>query len=285
MVTDVKGVKKSVIRQRPRLLYAGVNDKGAGWLTEKQTTDNAELMLIGKGSGKIEIGDGTYPFIAGDLVICNRGCEHREYFDETPDHEFLFAGIGNLHIFGMERDTLLKDKAFCVVHTQEYFPALQAYMRQLVAEAEGVQPLCGEIAAHLLKILLLFVVRLVSYDSGLTFGENRNYLQAKEYFDEHFLEIESLDTVCKSLFINKYYLSHLFTQNEGMPPVRYLIGKRIELACKLLETSDDNVGDIGKACGYADPCYFSRTFKKVKGVTPLRYRYLFKLDKSGKKEE
>ena len=115
-----------------------------------------------------------------------------------------------------------------------------------------------------------------------------SYLKAKEYFDELFAEIDSIDAVCKSLFVNKYFLAHLFSQNLGMPPVKYLIQKRIEHACKCLETSDMNVADIGKACGFADPCYFSRIFKKTKGVTPLRYRYLFKLDrdeKEGKKKK
>lgn len=277
--------KKSIIRQRPRLLYAGILDKGTGWINQTSTPENAEFILIGKGSGKIEIGGGTYPFAAGDFIVCNKGCPHREYFSAGDGHELVFIGVGNLHIYGLENDTLLKDKTFCIIHTQEYFPTLYFYMTQLAAEAEGAQPLREEITAHLLKVLLLFAVRLVGYNNELTFNENVNYIKAKEFFDEHFLQIDNIETVCKSLYINKYYLTHLFTQNEGVPPMRYLINKRIELACRHLETSDDNVADIGKACGYTDPCYFSRMFKQVKGVTPLRYRYLFKLDKAGKKEE
>ena len=67
-----------------------------------------------------------------------------------------------------------------------------------------------------------------------------------------------------------------------MPPLRYVINKRINLACDYLEATDDNVADIGVRCGYRDPAYFCRTFKKVKGVTPLRYRYVFKENKKNK---
>ena len=273
---------KSIIRQRPRLLYAGQHNTGVGWLNEAHSAENVEFVLVTKGSGKTEADGTTYPFTAGDLIVYNRGCMHREFLDATAERELFFVGIGNLHIYGLENDTFLKDRNFCLVHTADFFEPLHCYMAQLLAETEGTQPLRQEIAGHLLKILLLFAVRLVGFDNDMTFRENMSYLEAKRYFDEHFLEIDSIDGVCKSLYVNKYYLSHIFAKNAGVPPLQYIIGKRIELACQYLETSDDNVADIGKACGYVDPCYFSRMFKKIKGVTPLRYRYLFKLEKAGK---
>ncbi len=275
-------LKKSVLRQRPRLMYAGVNNNGAGWLNEKKPSDCAEFILIKNGSGKTEIGECSYPFATGDLIILNGGTSHREYFDDTPGRELCFIGVGNLHIYGNAGGEVLKDRDFCIVHTREYFPALQGYFSQLIAETESSQPLHEQISEYLLRILLLFAVRLAAYDDGETFDENLNYIRAKRYFDEHYLEIDSIEGVCKSLYVNKYYLSSLFRKNEGVPPVKYLINKRIQRACEYLETSDDNVADIGKACGFSDPCYFSRTFKRVKGVTPLRYRYLFKLEKSNK---
>lgn len=268
--------RKTVLRQRPRLLYAGMHNNSSGWLNELQSAENTEIFLVGKGSGKAEIDGGYYPFKAGDLIVYNKGCYHREYADGKSENELVFAGIGNLRLYGHDPDTILKDRGFCIVHTGEFFSPLHTYLTQLIAETEGSQPLKEIIAENLLKIILMFTVRLVSYDSNLTFKENASYWAAKDYFDEHFLEITSVDSVCKSLYINKYYLSHLFTQNAGMPPVKYLIHKRIELACKYLETTDENVADIGKKCGYPDPRYFSRMFKQVKGVTPLRYRYVFK---------
>lgn len=268
--------KKNLLRARPRLLYAGAicssADRGGD-----RPAENAEILLAGKGSGKIEIAGESYPFAAGDLFVCNGGIAHRESLTDGAEKEMLFFGVGNLHLAGQAPNVLLQGRDYCLIHTQDYFPALYAYATQLIAETEGTQPLHEGIAESLLKVLLLSVARLAVFDGEETFGENLSYLAAKRYFDEHFTEIESIEAVCKSLYVNKYYLSHLFAQNMGMPPVRYLIQKRIELACRLLETSDDNVADIGKQCGYPDPCYFSRIFKQIKKVTPLRYRYLFKL--------
>lgn len=274
--------KKNVLRARPRLLYAGSHGKATGWCNEAVPIENAEILLSAKGSGKTEISGETYPFTTGDMLVFNRGCAHREWLDDAREKELLFFGVGNLRLHGQSPDALLQGREFCIVHTGDYFPALYAYATQLLAETEGTQPLHEAIAEHLLKVLLFSVVRLVAYDGEETFGENLSYLAAKKYFDEHYAEMDTIEDVCKTLYVNKYYLSRLFAQNLGMPPVRYLINKRIDLACRYLETSDDNVADIGKKCGYADPCYFSRVFKQVKGITPLRYRYLFKLERDKK---
>ncbi|MCI8458825.1 MAG: AraC family transcriptional regulator [Clostridia bacterium] len=276
--------KKNILRARPRLLYAGSFTGNAGWQNEKRPAEAAEIVVVGKGGGKAEIGDDTYPFAAGDVIVYNRGCAHREWLDDTPQKELLFFGVGNLHIGGLEPDAVLKDRPFCLVHAGDAFGAIYAYASQLLTESESALPLHETMAGYLLRLLLLSAVRLSAYD-GEMLEENRNYTEAKRYFDEHYAEIDSIDAVCKSLYINKYYLSHLFTQKMGIPPVRYLMNKRIELACHYLETTDWNMADVGKACGYADPCYFSRLFKRTKKITPLRYRYLFKLEKEKKEKK
>ena len=264
-------VKRNIVRQRPRLLYAGIGGDAS------RTAEVSEIVFVSKGSGKAEIGEHAFPFAEGDLLLFNRGCAHKEVFD-TPQgyRELIFVGIGNLHLANLPPDTLLSGREFYLIHTENYADTLRTYMKELVAESEGAEPMHEAVAESLLRIVLLVSLRLAAFDASLTFSENADYVRAKQYFDEHFTEIDDVSDVCKSLYINKYYLSHLFTKEAGMPPVKYLITKRIELACKFLETSDDNVADIGKKCGYADPCYFSRIFKKVKGLTPLRYRYLFK---------
>ena len=43
-------------------------------------------------------------------------------------------------------------------------------------------------------------------------------------------------------------------------------------AVSLLETTDYNVAEISAIIGYDNPLYFSRIFKKQRGVSPKDYR-------------
>jgi PAS domain S-box-containing protein len=57
----------------------------------------------------------------------------------------------------------------------------------------------------------------------------------------------------------------------GMPPRRYLMQIRLEVALELLLT-DKSIVEVAYACGYADQSAFSRRFHSIVGVTPSEYR-------------
>ncbi|MBM6699189.1 helix-turn-helix transcriptional regulator [Bifidobacterium pullorum subsp. saeculare] len=50
---------------------------------------------------------------------------------------------------------------------------------------------------------------------------------------------------------------------------------RMSHACDLLGSTALPVTQVAAECGYADPRYFMRVFKRRMGVTPTRYRDSF----------
>ena len=57
--------------------------------------------------------------------------------------------------------------------------------------------------------------------------------------------------------------------------MRYILLLRIRNAQVLLETTDGTVSEIARIVGYENSMYFSRLFRKEKGVSPLKYRKAF----------
>ena len=98
---------------------------------------------------------------------------------------------------------------------------------------------------------------------------------AKDYIDAHFDKDISLDDVSKVVNISPYYFSKIFKEESGLNFIEYLTNIRIEKAKNLLENSSLSVKEICVSCGYSDPNYFSRSFKKNVGVTPTEYKDRF----------
>ncbi|MEE1050839.1 MAG: AraC family transcriptional regulator, partial [Lachnospiraceae bacterium] len=44
----------------------------------------------------------------------------------------------------------------------------------------------------------------------------------------------------------------------------------------LLETTDYSISDIAALVGYNNPLYFSRLFRYARGLSPARYRKVFR---------
>ena len=82
----------------------------------------------------------------------------------------------------------------------------------------------------------------------------------------------SIDDIAGQLFISKDYLRHLFTHYTGRPPIQALLAARIGHAKRILADPSRSVAQVADICGFDNPYYFSRLFKKVTGVTPMEFR-------------
>ena len=60
--------------------------------------------------------------------------------------------------------------------------------------------------------------------------------------------------------------------------MQYIVSTRITNAQILLETTTYSVTEIGRIVGYENPLYFSRIFRKQKGISPSNYRKQLDLD-------
>lgn len=58
----------------------------------------------------------------------------------------------------------------------------------------------------------------------------------------------------------------------GQPPHRFLLGLRIEQACRLLEDTELSITDVGFRCGFDQPSHFASMFRKAMGVPPGAWR-------------
>ena len=52
----------------------------------------------------------------------------------------------------------------------------------------------------------------------------------------------------------------------------YINKTRVQQAEKLLRKTTLSMQDIAEKCGFADANYFTRTFKKINGMSPNQYR-------------
>ena len=97
-------------------------------------------------------------------------------------------------------------------------------------------------------------------------------VEIKNYLDEHYTEKIVLDDLAERYYINKYYLTKIFKETYDSTINGYIIAKRITRAKQLLRFTDMTVDEIGAAVGMGDANYFSRTFRKVEGISPREYR-------------
>ena len=94
-----------------------------------------------------------------------------------------------------------------------------------------------------------------------------------EYLQENYEEKLTLEEITQHVGFSKYYGGRLFKQYMGMTIIEYLIKIRLDRAKELLTQREYSIKQISYMVGYQDPNYFTWSFKKATGISPVKYRY------------
>ncbi len=96
---------------------------------------------------------------------------------------------------------------------------------------------------------------------------------AVDYIHENYTnQMISIDFLSKMCEITPEYFRRIFKSFYGVSPISYINNLKITRAKELLESQMYSVTDAALQSGYTEMSHFSREFKKITGVSPLRYK-------------
>lgn len=82
----------------------------------------------------------------------------------------------------------------------------------------------------------------------------------------------TIDEICKKTAYSKAYLFRIFKAKTGKTIMNYYIELKINQAKQLLRENELSVREISEKLAFSMPDYFTKTFKRVTGLTPLAYK-------------
>lgn len=97
-------------------------------------------------------------------------------------------------------------------------------------------------------------------------------IQLEDYINYHYMHTITLSELCELIGVTPQHLCRIFKKCTGMRPMEYITNTRIEAAKRLLRESGYSINTIAGWCGFENDNYFWKTFKKLVGRTPKKYR-------------
>jgi AraC family transcriptional regulator len=128
-----------------------------------------------------------------------------------------------------------------------------------------VQMFCGRLVDRYGSVRAIPKV----HRGGLTPWQTR---RARDLLDEHLDGNLRLAKLAQECGLSVSHFARSFKRSFGTSVHNYLILQRVESAKRLLQYSRESLAEIALQTGFADQAAFSRTFAKIAGIPPFKWR-------------
>ena len=217
--------------------------------------------FVVSGSGTLEIYDKRFNIKSGEMFFIPPNIKMRYYPDENSPWEYVwFSFKGDLSDQYGSLAGFSPDNPVCKGGN---FEKIKQVLNKTLASLTADE--CGYFG-----VLSAFfeILETLTSEHKLT-----GIKQVKRMLDENFTTPAfSIGQLCHDVGISHAHLLRLFKSAYGVTLIKYITQKRIDLACKLLCTTDLSVSSISLSCGFSDEIHFMKAFKKVTGMSALQYR-------------
>lgn len=235
------------------ILYVGKH--ALTWSVSRHFHESWELIYCTSGSGELVFADRILRYSENDVAIIPPMVPHSNVSE---------GGFTNLHINLV--NAALPQTEPCIIKADPNGFLLDAFTAAFYyysgTSSHALLPLYGQL-----------IVASINSDQP-----NRRRSEVVRQVEDSILQrypdcTYDLNAYLSALPFNTEYLKKIFKKETGLTPLQYLTDKRLENAANILSTycGKGNISETARQCGFSDPLYFSRLFKKKFGVSPRSY--------------
>ncbi len=250
-----------------------------------------EIIYIKEGSCKIQIDGIDYICKKNNVVFLRPGIPHsfcvgkegvsqpHIHFDAIYSKNSLSTPISfkdrdamTTAEIGLIQEDVFSDINIPHVFVPEDLPSFQRLFFDIIDSfIQGNDSLLKSKA----KMTMLIDIVLSQFDKEKsTLSKNSDTVMAavKNYVDENYSNMLTLNFLSEMFFINKFTLIRKFKNIYGINIIKYYNEKRLKAAKDMLKKSNMTIKQIGDALNFTDAYSFSRFFKSSTGISPKEYR-------------
>lgn len=188
------------------------------------------------------------------------------------------AGLLDLGLPILYEKKIIAYLIFGQIKIKESFPDLQEKGLFTLEELSRLEnyfnelPILGQEQIDSILNIAIIVVKYILFENMLVPKHEPVFDRVLSYINENIEKTLTISEISRATFIPKSSLYKMFHTHLGCTVSEYINARRVKKASELLKNSELSIAEISERLGFSTQQYFSKTFKKITGVSPTQFR-------------
>ncbi len=227
-----------------------------------------QIIYIHRGKGHFWLKEQECVLEEGSIVVYYPDERQRYSFYYSENSEFYW-----IHFSGTRVPELLKESGFDshanVGMATQIANGFEEVIRELMIKRRKYMELANLKGEGLIYLLIRENYEQQCYKNKAHQAELEKII---EEINLHYAEPLLVEELAETYGTSVEWFIKTFSNYTGATPKQYINEIRLNHAKELLSSTDYNIGEIAQACGFENPLYFSKYFKKKYQISPSEYR-------------
>lgn len=264
---DIIAIRKKLPGWKDVALRVAGFLKSDGSFYWEQFTGEISIHFIHSGRGVFEVDGTAYEAKGGDLFVFwpSRMICYGDY----PESPWCYSWIS----FGSDEHSPIMRAAGLRPEEPLLTPVNQQEIRQKLSTCFETLS-TGHYSSLYPVHAAMELIDLISRGMKQTREETTEPLghSVKRLIDSSHFSVLSLSELSDIFSVDRSTIYKAFRSEYGSSVKEYIDSVRLDKACRMLKTRGVSIKEVCYSCGYSDPRYFSRAFKKRYGHTPSSWQ-------------
>ncbi|MEI8197225.1 MAG: AraC family transcriptional regulator [Phycisphaerae bacterium] len=254
--------------ERLEVVCGGCEHCAADYHVSRNDFRYYSIEFVARGHGDLRLQNRDYRLGPGDILAYGPDIAHNIRSDPAnPLVKYFVDFVGRQAVELLRPPGPVPGQ---LIQTSAPDEVMRLY-DDLISTGLRPTPFRDRLCAVILEHLLLRIAETAVAPGTIGTLAFESYQRCRQYLDEHYLTLHNLAELAAACHADPAYICRLFNRFDYQSPYQYLIRLKMLDAAQRLQTPGTLVKQVAAQMGFTDPFQFSRSFRRVLGVSPRQF--------------